>query len=89
LIPGITDQAGNLDAIGGFLHTDLDGWVERWELCAFNNLCQDKYRRLGLTWAFADSPLMTQLELDRCDAAAKASPIDADRIWVTGAAKVE
>jgi pyruvate formate lyase activating enzyme len=89
LIPGITDQAGNLDAIGGFLHTDLDGWVERWELCAFNNLCQDKYRRLGLAWAFADRPLISQAELDRCEAAAKASPFDADRISVTGAARVE
>ena len=33
--------------------------MERWELCAFNNLCRDKYGRLGLEWAFADTPLMT------------------------------
>jgi pyruvate formate lyase activating enzyme len=89
LIPGITDQSGNFDAIGAFLHNDLDAWVDRWELCAFNNLCQDKYRRLGLAWAFEHTPLMTQSELDRCEAAAKASPFGPERISVTGAAKVE
>jgi pyruvate formate lyase activating enzyme len=89
LIPGITDQAANLEAIGAFLHNGLEGRVDRWELCAFNNLCQDKYRRLGLAWAFGDTPLMPQSELNRCEAAAKASPFDPECIAVTGAAKVE
>jgi pyruvate formate lyase activating enzyme len=88
LIPGITDDATNLDAIGAYLSRDLAGLVERWELCAFNNLCRDKYRRLGLVWAFEHTTLMTQSELDRCETAAKASPFSAERISVTGAAKV-
>lgn len=89
LIPGITDDAANLEAIGAYLHHNLAGLVERWELCAYNNLCRDKYRRLGLAWSFEDIPLIAQSELDRCDAAAKASPFGAERISVTGAAKVE
>jgi pyruvate formate lyase activating enzyme len=89
LIPGITDDAANLEAIGIYLSQNLDGWVERWELCAFNNLCRDKYRRLGIPWAFEDTPLMAQSALDRCEAAAKTSPFGPERISVTGAAKVE
>jgi pyruvate formate lyase activating enzyme len=89
LIPGITDDTANLEAIGSYLSQNLDGWVERWELCAFNNLCRDKYCRLGLAWDFEDTPLMAQSELDCCEAAAKASPFGPERISVTGAAKVE
>jgi pyruvate formate lyase activating enzyme len=31
--------------------------VAKWELCAFNNLCRDKYKRLGIDWLFADTEL--------------------------------
>lgn len=88
LIPGITDSTANLVGIGAFLHQHLDGVVERWELCAFNNLCRDKYRRLGVQWQFEDTPLMSQAHLHRCEADAKASTFDPARIFVTGAVKV-
>ncbi len=87
LIPGVTIKEDNLYEIGTFIHEQLDGQVQRWELCAFNNLCRDKYRRLGLTWCFANTPLMRQEELDRCRDYAQASPFDASRILVTGSAK--
>jgi hypothetical protein len=58
-------------------------------MCLSTTCASDKYRRLGLTWAFEDTPLMAQSELDRCEAAAKASPFGPERISVTGAAKVE
>ena len=61
----------NLRAIGRFIATELGDVVSRWELCAFNNLCADKYRRLGLRWSFADQPLLTALELRELEAAAK------------------
>ena len=48
LIPGVTATAENLRAIGRFIATELGDVVSRWELCAFNNLCADKYRRLGV-----------------------------------------
>lgn len=91
LIPGITDGEANLQAIGAFLDQNLAGVAERWELCAFNNLCKDKYRRLNMPWRFEDTPLMSQPMLDRCEAMARAGAANWDpaRIVVTGAAQVE
>lgn len=86
LIPGITTHKENLAAIAVHLDHQLDGLVERWELCAFNNLCRDKYRRLGITWHFEDTPLMPQSMLDCCEWAARANAQNPDRILVTGAA---
>ncbi len=56
IIPGATDTIENLTAIGEFLR-EIDG-IERHELCAFNNLCRDKYRRLDLNWQFAEAELI-------------------------------
>lgn len=89
LIPDITTTKDNLQSVSRFLHMHLENIVDRWELCAFNNLCRDKYRRLDLTWRFADTPLMSQPELDTCAAYAKAGPFDPTRVIVTGAAKTE
>lgn len=89
LIPGATDHPENLTAIGGFIAQNLAGRVERWELCAFNNLCRDKYRRLGLQWSFADTPLLTQDRLKELGAYAHRSGFDPERIFVTGAARAE
>ena len=35
------------------LADELGERLARWELCAFNRLCESKYRRLGLTWPYA------------------------------------
>lgn len=58
LIPAATATESNLAAVGSFIKEELGGAVERWELCAFNNLCVDKYRRLKRDWQFADTPLL-------------------------------
>jgi pyruvate formate lyase activating enzyme len=87
LIPGATDGSGNLRAIGGYLVEKYNGRIARWELCAFNNLCRDQYRRLGQEWAFADTPLMTAEELRACEAAARASGLAAP-VAATGAARL-
>jgi pyruvate formate lyase activating enzyme len=89
LIPETTTTKNNLRQIGGFIQQNIPDLVERWDLCAFNNLCRDKYRRLGMEWRYADTPLMTTAELDRCLRFAQASPFDNARIIVTGAAKTE
>jgi pyruvate formate lyase activating enzyme len=88
LIPGATVTKENLQAIAEYLHTHLDGVFERWELCAFNNLCRDKYERLGLKWTFKDTPLMTAAELEQAGAWARANGLDPERVFITGAAKV-
>ena len=89
LIPGVTTTEENLHSISTFLQKNLNGTVARWELCAFNNLCRDKYRRLGIPWRFEDTPLMTQAELDRCERFAKSGSFDASRIFISGAVKAE
>jgi pyruvate formate lyase activating enzyme len=88
LIPGITASEGNLAAIGAYLADHLGGVVARWELCAFNNLCRDKYRRLGMPWYFEDTPLMSETMLSRCEVVARGSAPDPTRVVVTGAASI-
>jgi pyruvate formate lyase activating enzyme len=89
LIPGATATGANLRAIGSYLAQHLDGMLERWELCAFNNLCRDKYRRLGIAWAYAETPLMRRGELDALAGTARSSGIDPALVTVTGAARSE
>ncbi|MFI5367542.1 MAG: glycyl-radical enzyme activating protein [Spirochaetia bacterium] len=89
LIPGATATDANVRAIGAWLAHSMDGMVERWELCAFNNMCRDKYQRLGITWAFGQTPLMSRGELDELAGRARSSGIDPGRVTVTGAARTE
>lgn len=86
IIPGATDTEENILAIGRFLHRY--GGVERWELCAFNNLCADKYKRLGLTWEFENAALMEKSVMDSLLAAAKSTNACPD-IRCTGALRRE
>ncbi len=89
LIPGVTDSPENIEGIGAFLRLNSNANLERWELCAFNNLCRDKYRRLGMEWSFKSTPLFTQEQLDFAGACAKGSGFDPGRIFLTGAVRVE
>jgi pyruvate formate lyase activating enzyme len=89
LIPDATDMPLNLFSIGNFLASELDGYVERWELCAFNNLCRDKYRRLGMHWQFEETQLYTQTQLNERYAWALASPFPHEKIIITGATRVQ
>ncbi len=89
LIPGATATRENLAAIGGWIAQNLGAVAQRWELCAFNNLCRDKYRRLGLDWPYAQTPLLSRAELDEYAAWAKSSGPPPDRIFATGATRVD
>jgi pyruvate formate lyase activating enzyme len=89
LIPEVTTGQENLSGISTFIHQNLDGLVERWECCAFNNLCRDKYRRLGLQWDFSETQLMTQKMLDECRTFALDGLFDPQRIMITGATQAE
>lgn len=86
LIPGATATPENLQGIGAFLAENLNGMVERWDLCAFNNLCRDKYRRLGMEWRF-DVPLLSVEELEELAAAARQSGVDPDIVVTSGATR--
>ena len=84
IIPGATDADENIRGIGRFIRDYLQD-IKRWELCSFNNLCRDKYRRLGRIFDFAGSPLMEKSDMERlCDIATGYFP---HTIW-TGGTKV-
>ena len=87
LVPGVTATADNVRGIGAFL-ADVEP-LARWELCAFNNLCQHKYDRLGRTWAFEGAPLMSRDQLDRLGEVARLSGVAPERVAVTGASRLE
>ena len=58
VIPGATDSLENITAIGKLLCSVPA--IERWELCAFNNLCESKYRSLEREWEFCHTPLVSK-----------------------------
>ncbi len=89
LIPGATATIENVTAIGSFIAEHLEETIERWELCSFNNLCRDKYRRLGIDWEFRDAPLLPRSSLDELADAARGQLADPSIVQWTGAPRVE
>ncbi len=84
LIPGATAAAENLLGLGAFIAQNLDGTLLRWELCAFNNLCKDKYQRLGKNWPYARVPLLSKAELSDLEQIARGSGPDPSLVLATG-----
>ncbi len=89
LIPGATADERNIRAVGEFISAHLEGLVSRWELCSFNNLAGDKYRRLGRSWTFEGTGLMTPEQLLRCKDWACRSLRDASIVIATGRTRIE
>lgn len=87
LIPGATFSHENIMQIGQLLSDITGDSLERWELCAFNNLGRDKYSRLGLFWQFNDVPLMTRSQLDEALEWARGSFAFPGRVFVTGSSR--
>ncbi len=85
LVPGVTADERNLHQLACFIARELRSWPERWELCAFNRLCQDKYARLGLRWPYADLPAMDPAQLECLAASARAPLRDPFIVRITGA----
>ena len=65
VIPGATMREENIKAMGAFIAENLDSTVTRWELCTFNNLCRDKYERLGLKWKHEHDELIQIVEIEQ------------------------
>jgi len=63
IIPTATDSNENIFMIASFLKENEINF-ERWELCAFNNLCKDKYARLNIEWKFKDEKLLTKRRMN-------------------------
>ena len=67
IIKGATDSEENIAAIGNFIAAtgSAGGLPEKWELCAFNNLCRDKYGRLDREWAYRDTGLTEKAHIEK------------------------
>ncbi len=84
LIPGATNSSENIEAISRYIHENVENSMERWELLAFNNLCRDKYRRLGVDWEYGKASPLCEDELDRLYRAACRGGVKPEKIHVTG-----
>ena len=85
LIPDATATNENIEAIGTYIQKHLTGVVERWELCAFNNLCAEKYQKLDRSWAMRGAPLITRDEGGRLmEIARSSSGLPARRMFLKG-----
>ncbi|PKL24875.1 MAG: glycyl-radical enzyme activating protein [Spirochaetae bacterium HGW-Spirochaetae-3] len=89
IIPGLTDSEGNVRGIARFLLAEAAGSVERWEMCAFNNLCSGKYRSLGRVWELESAPLKSASEMDALVAAAVSEGWPSDGVRWIGMTKRE
>lgn len=58
LIPGATAAEENIEEIGQYIRKELIDVIERWELCAFNYVCKDKYIKMGQYWKYAECTLL-------------------------------
>ncbi|MDP2853130.1 MAG: glycyl-radical enzyme activating protein [Smithellaceae bacterium] len=88
VIPGTTDTVENIRGIADFIHTNLEGAVDRWELCAFNNLCRDKYQRLGMDWSFAGKDLPERSRMEELTRIAE-SRVSSSIVCWSGSTKLE
>lgn len=89
IIPNTTADPDNIRGIGKFIAAHLEGVVDRWELCAFNNLCKDKYIRLDKDWDFNNSPLLTTEFMEYLTDIAGTSGLDPSLIHWSGATRIE
>ena len=89
IIPDATAMDDIIEDIGRYIAINLKGVVSRWELCSFNNLCRDKYIRLGLSWQFKDFELLTETVMEHLTEVAKNSGIDPDIVHWTGSTRIE
>ena len=84
LIPGMTASLENITAIGTFINAYLSEDVDKWELCAFNNLCNDKYNRLGVRWSLKDTELLLRGEMEELLLEAKRSASSIKQVTASG-----
>lgn len=90
IIPGMTDSHETIRGIARFMlgaAAAFEGGpalVERWELCAFNNLCSGKYHTLGRAWDLEGADLKSAEEMGALVCAAVAEGWPFERICWTG-----
>lgn len=84
LIPESTATPENIAAVSRYIGENLADVVERWELCAFNSACQQKYDDLGQTWTYADYSLMDQGFINALQDVALSSGTPREKLVISG-----
>lgn len=87
VIPGYTDAEENVRAIARFILDELPA-VERYDLLAFNNTCDAKYRRLDMTFPLAGEGLLTEEKMITLAEAAAEEGLSVAR-WSGATARAE
>jgi len=57
IIPGYTDDGGNIEEIAQFIRRNLAS-TQRYDLLSFNNMCKSKYERLDMSWELKHARLI-------------------------------
>ncbi|MCK5686836.1 glycyl-radical enzyme activating protein [bacterium] len=89
IIPLATSNRETVERIGKFINQNLLDVVQRWDLCSFNNLCQDKYKRLGIDWKYCETELLTKTEMESLTQIAKDILNNSSIVQWSGATKIE
>jgi pyruvate formate lyase activating enzyme len=89
IIPITTAREDNIRGIGLFIAKHLGNAVKRWELLSFNNLCKDKYLRLGLEWEFSESELLSKAYMEKLTGIARHSGVNPEIVQWSGMTKLE
>jgi pyruvate formate lyase activating enzyme len=71
LIPGYTADEENINALAVFIDQELPT-VQRWDLLAYTNLGEPKYRRLDRAYALTGTSLPTRAEVEALHTVARA-----------------
>jgi len=88
IIPEATATDENITGIGNFI-AENNIHLAKWELCAFNNLCNDKYERLGKKWDFKKFGLIESETLEHFTKLAKNSGVNPEIIINSGSVKIK
>ncbi len=73
IIPRFSDNEKVISEIADFIKANLSETVERWELCAFNNSCANKYKKLGKEWPFEKVELILKEKMNELKLIAQTS----------------
>lgn len=84
IIPCASDSIDNITAIAKFIEALNTKVITRWELCAFNNLCINKYEMLNLEWEFKSSTLIEKEHLDELTNVAKSQLTNKNIVYSKG-----
>ena len=88
LIPFATANETNIEKIGIMLKKTGENEIDRWELCAFNNTCKNKYEQLGSEWEYKDTELLSEGKTDELLTIAKVA-FAIEKTIVTGFTRKE